>query len=170
MDLRTKIREIADFPCPGVSFKDITTLLHDGQALRYVIQEMAKPYSESKPDLIVGVESRGFLFGAPLAYELGVGFGLIRKPNKLPAAVERVEYELEYGTDVLEIHRDAITPGLRVLLVDDLLATGGTIAAAVQLVEKLGGEVMGLSFLVELTYLKGRDKLPGYNIISLVQY
>ncbi|NMB15486.1 MAG: adenine phosphoribosyltransferase [Firmicutes bacterium] len=170
MDLKAKIREIPDFPQPGVSFKDITTLLKDGEALKYVIQMMAKPFRESGPDLICGVESRGFLLGAPLAYELGVGFVLIRKPGKLPGAKETVEYSLEYGQDALEIHQDAISPGQRILLVDDLLATGGTIAAAAKLVEKLGGRILGLSFLVELTYLNGRDKIKGQNILSLVKY
>ena len=153
-----------------MSFKDITTLLKDGEALKYVIEQMAEPFRESGPDLICGVESRGFLLGAPLAYELGVGFVLIRKPGKLPAAKERVEYTLEYGRDALEIHQDAIGPGQRVLLVDDLLATGGTIAAAAQLVEKLGGRILGFSFLVELTYLNGRDKIKGHDIWSLVKY
>ncbi|NLN16098.1 MAG: adenine phosphoribosyltransferase [Firmicutes bacterium] len=170
MDLKARIREIPDFPQPGVSFKDITTLLKDGEALQYVVKMMAEPFRESGPDLICGVESRGFLLGAPLAYELGVGFVLIRKPGKLPAAKERVEYTLEYGRDALEIHQDAITQGERVLLVDDLLATGGTIAAAAQLVEKLGGQILGFSFLVELTYLNGREKIKGHDIWSLVKY
>lgn len=170
MDLRRLIREIPDFPQPGVSFKDITTVLKDPEALRYVVQEMARRFRDKGIDVIVGVESRGFIFGAPLAYELGLGFVLVRKPGKLPAEKLRIEYDLEYGKDALEIHRDAIQPGQRVLLIDDLLATGGTISAAAQLVTELGGEVAGYAFLIELAFLKGRSKLGNKEIASLVVY
>lgn len=170
MDLRSLIREVPDFPKPGVSFKDITTLLTNGEALRHVVQRMADHFRDKRPDLVVGVESRGFLFGAPLAYELGTGFVLIRKPGKLPADKIRVEYELEYGTDALEIHVDAIRPGQRVLIVDDLLATGGTMEAAARLVEQLQGQIIGFAFLVELTFLNGRRRLGDYEILSLVTY
>jgi len=164
------IREVLDFPKEGVSFKDITTVIRDGQALRYCIRTMADYFRPKKPEIVVGVESRGFLLGAPLAYELGVGFVLVRKPGKLPAATERIQYQLEYGTDALEIHRDSFSPGTRVLMVDDLLATGGTIKAAAELVERLQGEIVGFSFLIELLYLGGRKKLEGYDVLSLVQY
>ena len=141
------IREVLDFPKEGVSFKDITTVIRDGQALRYCIRTMADYFRPKTPEIVVGVESRGFLLGAPLAYELGVGF-VLRKPGKLPAATERIQYQLEYGTDALEIHRDSFSPGTRVLMVDDLLATGGTIKAAAELVERLQGEIVGFSFLL----------------------
>jgi adenine phosphoribosyltransferase len=170
MDLRSKIRVVPDFPKPGVSFKDITTLLKDGAALRYVVDRMADHFKDSKVDVILGVESRGFLFGAPLAYKMGTGFVLVRKPGKLPSGIVRASYELEYGSDSLEIHRDAIEPGQRVLLVDDLLATGGTMAAAADLVKQLQGEIAGFAFAVELTYLNGRDKLGDEEILSLVCY
>lgn len=170
MDLRQKIRVIPDFPKPGISFKDITTLLRDGEALQYAIKSMAEHFRDKGIEMVVGVESRGFILGAPLAYEMGLGFTLIRKPGKLPGEVIRVDYELEYGTDGLEIHKDAFSPGTRVLLVDDLLATGGTILAAVELIEKLGGEVAGLAFLIELAYLEGRERLKDYDIFTLVSY
>ncbi|NLL47110.1 MAG: adenine phosphoribosyltransferase [Firmicutes bacterium] len=170
MNLREKIREIPDFPKPGISFKDITTLLKDGDALRETVKRMAKHFADHKIDMIVGVESRGFILGAPLAYEMGLGFTLIRKPKKLPGEVLKVEYDLEYGTDSLEIHSDSFPPGTRVLVVDDLLATGGTIEAAIELIQKLGGEVAGLAFLIELAYLGGRKRLLDYDIYSLVQY
>jgi len=161
---------VPDFPKPGVNFKDVTTVLRDGDALRYVIQRMAEHFRPYKPDRIVGVESRGFLLGAPLAYELGLGFVLIRKAGKLPAEKISVEYELEYGADSLEIHVDAIEPGEKVLIVDDLLATGGTMSAAAQLVERLQGKIVGFSFLIELNYLGGRSRLGDYEVLSLVQY
>lgn len=170
MDLKEKIRVIPDFPKSGVSFKDITTLLKDGQALQETIKTFACHYRRHQVDMIVGVESRGFILGAPLAYEMGLGFTLIRKPNKLPGRVLAVEYDLEYGTDSLEIHTDAFAPGTRVLVVDDLLATGGTIWAAAELIRKLGGEIVGLAFLIELTYLQGREKLSEYDILSLIKY
>ncbi|MDI9412696.1 MAG: adenine phosphoribosyltransferase [Bacillota bacterium] len=170
MNLKEKIREIPDFPKPGISFKDITTLLKDPEALRETIRVLAEHFKDSGVEMIIGVESRGFILGAPLAYEMGLGFTLIRKPNKLPGEVLAVEYELEYGTDSLEIHKDSFAPGTKVLVVDDLLATGGTISAATNLIEKVGGEIVGLAFLIELGYLGGRDKLEGYNILSLVKY
>lgn len=170
MDLRALIREVPDFPKPGVNFKDVTTVLTNGEALRYVIKRMADHFRPLRPDRIVGVESRGFLLGAPLAYELGLGFVLVRKAGKLPADKISVEYELEYGRDSLEMHVDSIEPGQRVLVVDDLLATGGTMAATAQLVEQLKGEIVGFGFLIELTYLGGRSRLGDYEVLSLVQY
>jgi adenine phosphoribosyltransferase len=173
VNLRESIREIPDFPKPGINFKDITPLLADREALRYTVERMAERFREKGVDRVVGVESRGFLFGAPLAYELGCGFALIRKPGKLPCAVERIEYALEYGTDALEIHQDAIEPGQRVLLVDDLLATGGTIGGAMDLVQRLGGEIVGAAFVIELAFLGGRARLTERgvtDILTLVTY
>lgn len=170
MNLEKKIRNIQDFPKPGIGFKDITTLLEDGEAFEYTIKKIAENIKDLGVDVIVGPEARGFILGTPVAYELGIGFIPIRKPGKLPAEVESYEYSLEYGTDRLEIHRDAIKPGDRVAIVDDLLATGGTIAAATKLVENLGGEVVAIEFLIELDFLNGRGKLDGYNVNSLVHY
>lgn len=170
MNLEQKIRVIDGFPKPGISFKDITTLLQDPEAFRFTVKEMANFCSEREVDLIVGVESRGFILGAPLAYELGVGFALVRKPGKLPGEVLQVEYELEYGTDSLEIHKDAIKPGMNVVIVDDLLATGGTIGATAELLEQVGAKISGFTFLIELEYLNGRSKLEGYDIQTLVKY
>lgn len=170
MDLKEKIRVIPDFPQPGISFKDITTLLKDAEAFREAIKRLAAHFAGKQVDMIVGVESRGFLLGAPLAYEMGLGFTLIRKPGKLPGEVISVEYDLEYGKDGLEIHADAFPPGTRVLIVDDVMATGGTISAAIELTKKLGGQVVGLAFLIELNYLGGREKLADYDIAALVQY
>lgn len=170
MNLKSLIREVPDFPKPGISFKDITTLLKNGEALKYVIDQFAAHFQDADPDLIVGAESRGFTIGAPLAYKLGKGFVLVRKPGKLPAVVERVTYQLEYGQDALEIHTDAIKPGEKVLIVDDLLATGGTVSATAELVKRLGGKIIGFAFIIELTPLKGREKLAGYDVLSLVQY
>ncbi len=170
MDLRALIREVPDFPKPGISFKDITTLLKDERAFRYVIDTFDTHFRPAKPDVIVGAESRGFIFGAPLAYKLGVGFVLVRKPGKLPAVKESITYDLEYGQDTLEIHRDAIQPGQRVLIVDDLLATGGTISATAELVKRLGGVIAGFAFIIELDALKGRERLQGYDVLSLVHY
>lgn len=170
MDLRSLIREVPDFPKPGVSFKDVTTLLNDGKALRYAVERMADEFRDERPERIVGVESRGFVLGAPLAYELGIGFVLVRKAGKLPAETIGVTYELEYGHDRLEMHADAIEPGQRVLVVDDLLATGGTMQATAQLVNELQGDILGFSFLIELGYLNGRDKLGDYRAFSLVRY
>lgn len=170
MDFKSLIRVIPDFPQPGVSFKDITTLLKDGPALKATVKRMADQFRDERVDVVVGVESRGFIFGSPIAYELGVGFVVVRKPGKLPAEKYRVDYTLEYGTDSLEMHKDAIQPGQRVLIVDDLLATGGTIAAAAELVRRAGGHIVGYSFVIELAYLNGRSKLKESNIHSLVVY
>lgn len=170
MNLEEKIRNVQDFPKPGIGFKDITTLIADGEAFRYTVNKMADHLRNLGVDAIVGPEARGFIFGTPVAYELGIGFIPIRKPGKLPAEVESFEYDLEYGSDTLEIHKDAIRPGMKVAIVDDLLATGGTVSAAVKLVEKLGAQVVGLEFLIELTFLKGRDKLDGYRVNTLVEY
>ncbi|HBE76687.1 MAG TPA: adenine phosphoribosyltransferase [Firmicutes bacterium] len=170
MDLKSLIREVPDFPKPGISFKDITTLLKDGPALRKVTDLLAEHFAAAKPDLIVGAESRGFLLGAPLAYKMGCGIVLVRKPGKLPAAVAKVSYQLEYGQDSLEIHLDAIKPGQRVLIVDDLLATGGTISATANLVKQLKGEIVGFAFMIELDDLHGRKKLEPYDVFSLVHY
>lgn len=170
MDLKDKIRVIEDFPAEGISFKDITTLLKDANGLKECINQMAEKFKDVSVDLVVGPESRGFIFATPLAYLLGTGFVPVRKPGKLPAETIKYEYKLEYGTDSLEIHKDSITPGQKVLIVDDLLATGGTMIAAAKLVEQLGGEVVGLGFLIELEELKGRDKLSKYKVESLIKY
>ena len=169
-DLRAWIRDIPDFPKEGIVFKDITTLLKDRDAFARSIDLMVEHYDDKNIDQIIGIESRGFIFGSALAYELGTGFVPVRKPKKLPAAIERVEYALEYGTDCVEIHRDALLPGQKVLIVDDLLATGGTAAATARLVERLDAKVAGLAFLIELSFLNGREKLKGYDIVSLIQY
>lgn len=170
MDLKKVIREVKDFPQPGIGFKDITTLMQDGEAFRYTIDQFIKELKEKNVDVIVGPEARGFLMGTPVAYGLGIGFVPVRKPGKLPHETERYEYGLEYGTDVLEIHKDAIKPGQRVAIVDDLLATGGTMEAAAKLIEKLGGEVVSMQFLIELEFLNGRDKLSQYDVNSLIKY
>lgn len=170
MDLKSKIRTVMDFPKPGIGFKDITTLLLDAGALREAVKRMAKPFKKTGITKIVGIESRGFIFGMPMAFDMKVPFVPIRKPGKLPAATEEETYQLEYGTDSIQIHRDAIAPGDRILLVDDLLATGGTMAASVSLVRKLKGEVAGAAFLIELDFLKGREKLQGVRVHSLVHY
>jgi len=170
MDLKSLIREIPDFPKPGILFRDITTLLKHPEGLRYTLDLMADRCGDFAPDYIMGMESRGFLFGVPLAYQLQVGFIPVRKPGKLPAAVHAIEYDLEYGTDRLEIHQDAIAPGSRVLIVDDLIATGGTAGATARLVQQLGGELVGFGFIVELRELNGRSQLPDVPIVSLVEY
>lgn len=170
MNLEKYIRVIEDFPVEGISFKDVTTLLKDGEAFRYAIKQMADEIRGKNVDLVVGPEARGFLFGAPIAYELGVGFVPVRKPGKLPAETLKYEYKLEYGSDSLEIHKDAIKPGDRVAVVDDLLATGGTILSAVKLVESLGGIVVHIGFLIELEELMGRKALSEYNISSIIKY
>lgn len=159
-DLQKKIRNISNFPKPGIEFKDITTLLKDGAAFHKVIDILAEEFAKDKIDYVVAIESRGYLLGAPLAYKLGAGLVVARKPGKLPAEVERVEYALEYGTDALEMHKDAIEKGKRVLVIDDLLATGGTVKAACDLVEKLGGKVVATAFLIELLALNGCKLLP----------
>lgn len=170
MDIKEKIRIIEGFPKEGISFKDITTLVKDKDAFRYTIREMANDLRDKDIDIIVGPEARGFIVGAPIAYELGIGFVPVRKPGKLPADTLKIEYELEYGKDALEMHKDAIIPGQRVAIVDDLLATGGTILSVARLIENLGGEIASINFIIELTELKGRDKLSKYQVNSLLQY
>ncbi|SCZ07240.1 adenine phosphoribosyltransferase [Alkaliphilus peptidifermentans] len=170
MDLKGMIREVQDFPKEGISFKDITTILSDKDALRYVIDQMADQLEDMDIDVIVGPEARGFIVGTPVAYKLGKAFVPIRKPGKLPAETVKYEYELEYGTDALEIHKDAIKPGMKVAILDDLLATGGTVLAAAKLIEGLGGTVVSLNFLIELSFLKGRETLKDYNVKTLVSY
>lgn len=170
MDIKTLIRDIPDFPKPGIMFRDITTLLRDPQGLRYTVDTLADKCVPLAPDYIIGMESRGFIIGTPLAYQMNCGFIPVRKPGKLPAAVHTVEYALEYGTDQLEIHQDALHPGSRVLIVDDLIATGGTAVATAQLVQHVGCELVGFAFVVELRELGGRQKLPDVPAISLVEY
>jgi adenine phosphoribosyltransferase len=170
MNYKDKIREIENFPEEGISYKDITTVLKDSKYLKATIDELTEYFSDIEVDIVVGPESRGFIFATPVAYNLGAGFVPVRKPGKLPAEVENFEYDLEYGRDALEIHVDAIVDGMKVLIVDDLLATGGTISATAKLVEKLGGEVVGLGFFIELEGLNGRDKLKKYNVKSIVKY
>ncbi|MBP8718303.1 MAG: adenine phosphoribosyltransferase [Candidatus Atribacteria bacterium] len=170
MDLRTKIRNIPDFPVKGVQFKDITTLLKDKEAYRYCIDQITQHCKDLNIDYIAGIEARGFIIGAPVAYNLQVGFLPIRKKGRLPYEVERISYQLEYGENVLEIHRDAFQEGDRIMVIDDLLATGGTTLAVFKLIEKLKGEVVGADFIIELEMLKGREKLSGYEIFSLVKY
>jgi adenine phosphoribosyltransferase len=169
-DLRAKIREIPDFPKPGILFYDITTLLKDPAAFHESIDLMLKPYKDERIDIVVGMESRGFIFSAPMAYKLKAGLVPVRKLGKLPAETITVEYALEYGSNTLEIHRDAIQPGQKVLIVDDLLATGGTVRGTIELVERLKAEVVGLAFLVELGFLKGRERLEGRRVTSVVSY
>lgn len=169
-DLKRLIREIPDFPKEGILFYDITTLLKDKDGLRSIIDGLKYHYAGIGVDVVLGIEARGFIFAPALAYALGAGFVPVRKPKKLPAECARVTYELEYGTDSLEVHKDAIPPGCQVLIVDDLLATGGTAKATTELVEGLGGTVVGVAFVVELTFLGGRKRLNGYNVFSLLQY
>jgi adenine phosphoribosyltransferase len=168
--LKKLIREVPDFPKPGILFYDITTLLKDRSGLQAVVEALCKQCDGIQFDIVLGIEARGFIFGPVLAHALGTGFIPVRKPGKLPAETVKMEYALEYGTDALEVHKDAIAAGARVLIVDDLLATGGTAAAVARLVEKLGGEVAALVFVVELDFLNGRDKLTGYPVRSLVHY
>ncbi|MBI2878425.1 MAG: adenine phosphoribosyltransferase [Candidatus Rokubacteria bacterium] len=170
MDLKAKIREIRDFPTEGVLFKDITTLLKDPRAFKYVVDQLAVNYIQSRVEVVVAIESRGFIFGGAMAHELGAGLVPVRKLGKLPAKTIEVEYELEYGRDALAIHADAITPGQRVLVVDALLATGGTMAATLRLIEQIGGMVVGVAFLIELAFLGGREKIKDYPITSLIIY
>lgn len=170
MDLKAYIRDIPDFPQKGILFKDICPLLQHPQAFRHAIDELARQYQGRGAEVVVGIESRGFIFGAALAYKLGAAFVPVRKVGKLPSEVIREEYSLEYGSNTVEMHRDGIVAGQRVIMVDDLLATGGTMAAAVNLVERLGGKVISLAFLVELTVLGGRKALPGREILALLQY
>jgi|SRR5690554_263727 len=170
MNLKEKIRVVPDFPKPGINFIDITTLFKEGKALQEALNQMAEMVKDLEIDVLVGPEARGFLVGAPLAYKLGAGFVPVRKSGKLPGEVLEANYELEYGNDTLQIHKDAIQPGTRVLVVDDLLATGGTVGSTGDLVRQLGGELVGYAFLIELTFLKGRDKLAGYPVHSLIKY
>jgi adenine phosphoribosyltransferase len=169
-ELRAKIRDIKDFPTEGVLFKDITTLLKDPRAFRSVLDMLAARYRNEQVDVVVGIESRGFIFGGALAHQLDAGFVPVRKLGKLPGKTIEVEYELEYGRDALAIHEDAIKAGQRVLVVDDLLATGGTMAATLRLVEQLGGKVVGVAFMIELAFLGGRQKLRSYPLHSLIVY
>jgi adenine phosphoribosyltransferase len=169
-DLKKLIREIPDYPKPGILFYDLTTLLKDKRGFQKLVDQLCDHYADRKVDVVVGVEARGFIFAPALAYRLGAGFVPVRKPKKLPAKTAKVSYQLEYGTDTLEIHEDAIQPGQSVLISDDLLATGGTAAATVNLVRTLGGNVNGVAFAVELTFLNGRAKLPGMDVFSLIQY
>jgi adenine phosphoribosyltransferase len=168
--LKELIREVPDFPKPGINFYDITTLLKQPAGLRQVVDGLAQSFEGTKVDTVVGIEARGFIFAPALAYHLGAGFVPVRKPRKLPAETASISYDLEYGQDTLEIHRDAIGKGHRVLIADDLLATGGTAKAVTNLVENLGGEVAGLVFVVELEFLPGREKLAGYDVRSLIKY
>ncbi|NJN58831.1 MAG: adenine phosphoribosyltransferase [Leptolyngbyaceae cyanobacterium SL_5_9] len=170
MDLKSLIRDIPDFPKPGILFRDITTLLRNPEGLRYTVDILAERCADLSADYVVGMESRGFIFGTPLAYRLGIGFIPVRKPGKLPAAVHSVKYELEYGMDCLEVHQDAFHPGSRILIVDDLIATGGTAAATAELIERSGCELVGFGFIIELTDLGGRDRLPKVPIVTLVEY
>jgi len=169
-ELRSKIRDIKDFPTEGILFKDITTLLKDGPAWRFAVDSLASHYQGDRVDVVVGVESRGFIFGGAIAHQLKAGFVPVRKLGKLPGKTISVEYELEYGRDALAMHEDAIQPGQRVLAVDDLLATGGTMAATLRLIEQLGGKVVGVAFMIELAFLHGRDKLRTYPLHSLIAY
>ncbi|SEM31947.1 adenine phosphoribosyltransferase [Mesobacillus persicus] len=170
MDLKQFVAIVPDWPKPGIKFKDITPLMANGDAYKYATDQIVAYARDKEIDLIVGPEARGFIIGCPVAYSLGLGFAPVRKKGKLPRETVDVDYGLEYGTDVLTIHRDAIKPGQRVLITDDLLATGGTIEATIKLVEELGGVVAGIAFLIELTYLDGRSKIGNYDILTLLEY
>jgi len=170
MDLKALVRDIPNFPKQGIVFKDIMPLLGDKDALRYMVDAMFVHFFGKRIDKVVSAEARGFIFGPAVAYHLGAGFVAVRKPGKLPYKTKQVTYDLEYGTDTLSMHEDALQPGDHVLLVDDLLATGGTMAASAQLVEQMGGQVMGAGFIIELNFLKGRQKLGKYDVFSLIQY
>ncbi len=172
MDLKSLIRDIPDFPKPGILYRDITTLLRDAQGLKYTIDLFTQKCIDAgmTADFVVGMESRGFIFGAPLAYKLGAGFIPVRKKGKLPAPIHSIEYALEYGTDCLEVHQDALQPGSRVLIADDLIATGGTACATAELIQKVGCELVGFAFIIELQELQGRKKLPDVPIVTLVEY
>ena len=169
-DLKKMIREVPDYPKKGILFYDITTLLKDKDGFKRTIDSLTEQVRPLKPDVVLGIEARGFIFAPALAYNLGAGFVPVRKPNKLPADTERISYELEYGMDTLEMHKDAVKPGMRVLIADDLLATGGTALASARLAERLGGTVAAISFVIELEALKGRDRLRGYEVVSLLKY
>lgn len=170
MDLKNNVRVIEGFPKEGISFKDVTTILQDKTAFKFTIDSIVNYLKDKKIDIVVGPEARGFLFGTPVAYQIGAGFVPIRKKGKLPFETMSVSYDLEYGSDVLEIHKDAIKPGQRVAIVDDLLATGGTVASVANLVELVGGEVVSIDFVIELTGLNGIKKLKGYDVMSLIKY
>ncbi len=170
MELARLVRSIPDFPVPGILFRDITTLIRDGEAFQEAIDTMVEHYIDVDIDVVAGIEARGWIFGAPLAYELGAGFVPIRKPSKLPAEKISISYALEYGENTLEIHKDAVPPGTKVLLVDDLLATGGSSRAAAELIQKLQGKVVSLAFLIELVDLHGREKLRDYDVYSMIQF
>lgn len=170
MDLKAKIRTVEDFPKPGISFKDITTLLQDPEAFKYAIDQLIEVASEFEYDVVIGPEARGFIFSAPMAYAAGKPLVLVRKPGKLPSETVTYEYDLEYGTDALQIHKDAIKPGDKVLIVDDLLATGGTTKATAELVEQLGAEVAAVLFLIELNFLNGRENLKNYPVRNVLEY
>jgi len=169
-ELKKLIREVPDYPKPGILFYDLTTLLKDQRGFHALVDRLCEHYADQAVDIVVGIEARGFIFAPALAYRLGAGFVPVRKPRKLPAKTASVSYQLEYGADTLEVHQDAIRPGQNVLISDDLLATGGTAAATVQLIRQLGGKIAGASFAVELTFLNGRAKLPGIDVLSLIQY
>jgi adenine phosphoribosyltransferase len=169
-DFKSIIREIPDFPKPGILFYDLTTLMKNAAGFAAAIDELAGHYRGQSIDVVLGIEARGFIFASSLAYKLGAGFVPVRKPGKLPAATNKVSYDLEYGQDSLEIHKDAIEPGMRVLIADDLIATGGTAAAVARMVQQMGGNLVGLAFLVELEFLHGRDKLQGLDLFSLIKY
>jgi adenine phosphoribosyltransferase len=169
-ELKKLIREVPDFPKPGILFYDITTVLKDKAGFRRIIEALTEQIRPYNADVVLGIEARGFIFAPALAYNLGAGFVPVRKPKKLPAATERISYELEYGVDTLEIHKDAVKAGSRIVIADDLLATGGTSLATVRLAEKLGGNVVAVSFVIELEALKGRDRLNGYEVVSLLKY
>ncbi len=170
IDLKSLIREVPDFPKPGINFFDITTLLKNPEGWKATIDTLKARYEGTQVDVVVGIEARGFFFAPAIAYALGAGFVPVRKPGKLPAETETVEYALEYGTDKLQVHKDAIQPGMKVLIIDDVLATGGTASAVAQLVERLGGQVLGLGFLIELDFLNGKSKLEGREVYSVIHY
>lgn len=169
-DFKSIIREIPDFPKPGILFYDLTTLMKNAAGFAAAIDQLAEPYQGKAIDVVLGIEARGFIFASTLAYKLGAGFVPVRKPGKLPAATHRASYDLEYGKDTLEIHKDAIQPGSNVLIADDLMATGGTAAAVAAMVKQMGGNLIGLAFLVELEFLHGRDKIQGMDVFSLIKY
>lgn len=169
--VKSQIRDVPDFPKPGIIFKDITTAIKQPETFKRIVDFMTEQFKDSEIDYVAAIESRGFIFGAPLAYNLGAGLTVIRKPGKLPAEIAQVTYDLEYGTDSVEIHLDAIEPGKKVLIVDDLLATGGTVGAACKLVEKIGGVPVGFAFVIELGFLNGKEKLPqGVPVVSMIEY
>ena len=170
MDLKSKIREVPDWPEKGINFKDITTLMEDAEALKFTINELCRPYENEKIDIIAGIDARGFLMASAMAYKLGTGVAVVRKKGKLPYKTVSREYALEYGSNTIEMHEDSIKPGQKVLMVDDLLATGGTMSAAIEMVKELGGEIVGVDFIVELDALKGREKFKDYKTRSLVHY